>query len=520
MEDEIEPKSETPRKTTMKQKYQSLMENITIEPVLVCSTIPIALSRLATQNLNLDKACRVNLKYGDEICDALVARKGDVYKTEEAAVQEIISGMEIWQSVLYRAVPCFLILFVGAWSDRTGKRKICILLPIVGDLLACISNIINTYFFYELPLELCMFMEAFFPSLAGGWITMYMGAFSYIGDVSSEETRTFRVGIVNLCFTAGGPIGMALSGVLLQKIGYYGVFSSSSILYVFSILYGIYYIEDPKLPRTGKVVEEKGFLKTFFDLKHAKDTVTVAFKKGPNQRRTKAIMVLAGIVFVDGPAFGDMTIRYLYSRYRFNWDAVAYSFYKTFYIIMHALGALVSVAIFSRKFKWDDSVLGLISTISKIAGALVTGLAQNSLHMYLAVVIETFNASSFTALRSISSKLAATDELGKMTSMFNLTEVITSLNFGALFSWMYMMTLKFNPSFAYYVSAGITVVAVFIFGWFYKVRKESVKEQKSIDIDNCEDNKDKNDQWIRNAKKIEDPVTCNIELTEEKIIRM
>lgn len=56
------------------------------------------------------------------------------------------------------------------------------------------------------------------------------------------------------------------------------------------------------------LLQSKGFLKSFFDLKHAKDTVTVAFKKGPNQRRLKAIMVLAGIVFVDGPAYGKKHI--------------------------------------------------------------------------------------------------------------------------------------------------------------------------------------------------------------------
>ncbi|XP_026328950.1 uncharacterized protein LOC113236938 [Hyposmocoma kahamanoa] len=305
---------------------------------------------------------------------------------------------------------------------------------------------------------------------------------------------------------------------IISQIGYYGVFSLSSVLYLFSILYGIYYIQDPKLSKPEENAEGKGFLKSFFDLKHAKDTVTVAFKKGPNHRRIKAIMVLAGIIFIHGPGFGDMSIRYLYSRYRFSWDAVTYSFYKTFYIVMHAIGALVSVAIFSRKFQWDDSVLGLISTVSKTAGALATGLAQNSFHMYLAVVIETFNASSFTALRSISSKLAASDELGKMTSIFNLTEVITSMNFGPLFSWMYMMTLKFNPSFAYYVSAGITVVAVFIFGWFYKVHKESVKKKKSIEIDNCEDKNDDNDRRNSNTKNTEDHVTCNIELTGESIV--
>ncbi|XP_026328954.1 proton-coupled folate transporter-like [Hyposmocoma kahamanoa] len=528
MAHEVEPlKAQKPQKTSLKARYQSLIENITIEPVLACSTIPGTLARLATQNLNLDKACRLNLKYGDAVCDALIARKGDTYRTEETAVQEVIAGIEIWQNILYHAMPCFIILFIGAWSDRTGRRKIYILLPIVGNLLTCISNIVNTYFFYELPLELCMFMEAFCPCITGGWVTLSMGAFSYISDVSSEETRTFRMGIASLCFTACRPIGMALSGVLLKKMGYYGVFSLSALLYAVSIVYGVYYIKDPNLPRSKEVAEDKGFLRTFFDLKHVKNTITVVLKKGPNRRRFKSIMVLVCLAIIDGPNMvshrghqiaRDFALRYLYSRYRFNWDAVMYSFYVTVYIILHSFGALVSISIFSRKLHWDDSVLGLISNISRIAGALVTGLAQNSFHMYLAVAIETFNATSTTALRSISSKLVSRDEIGKLQSVFNLTAEVASLTFVPLYSWMYMVTLKYDAGFVYYVSAGITVIAVFIFGWFYKIHKESMKKRKSTDSNNCEDIKDKNDRRNSDVKKKEDLVTCGLELMDEQII--
>lgn len=45
---------------------------------------------------------------------------------------------------------------------------------------------------------------------------MLMGVFSYIADVTSEEDRTLRIGILNLCFSLGVPIGMAFSGILLK----------------------------------------------------------------------------------------------------------------------------------------------------------------------------------------------------------------------------------------------------------------------------------------------------------------
>ncbi|XP_039748840.1 proton-coupled folate transporter-like isoform X2 [Pararge aegeria] len=413
-EEPLKTQKEKPRKKTFKEKIAYIKDNITIEPVLMTYVVPGVLARLATQNLNLDKACRVNLKYGDKVCNALIAKEGTMYQKEELLIQELIASMEAWKNFILTAIPSLLILFIGAWSDRTGNRKICVLLPIVGDLLMCLSNILNAYYFYELPVEVTMFFEALFPAITGGWITTYMGAFSYISEISSEETRTFRVGVANLCLTAGGPIGTALSGILLKHIGYYGVFTISSLLFCFSICHGFFYIKDPERPKTVKKEDEigiQGFLKSFFDVKHVKDTLAVAFKQGPNRRRIKSILVLCSIAFIYGPAYGEFTVRYLFTRYRFNWDALKYSFYNTFYICIHALGALISISIFSRKWKWGDATLGLISSCSKIVGGLATGLSRNSLHMYIAVSIEMFNATSFTALRSISSKLASTDEL-------------------------------------------------------------------------------------------------------------
>ncbi|XP_023940059.2 proton-coupled folate transporter-like isoform X2 [Bicyclus anynana] len=491
------PKAKS-KKKTLKEKILQIKNNITVEPVLVTYYIPGNLLKLATQNLNLDKACRVNLKYSDEICDALIAKQGTKYQHEELVVQELIASMEMWKSFVLSAMPCLLILFVGAWSDRTGRRKICILLPIFGELFSCLCNILNAYYFYELPVQVAMFSDAFFPAMTGGWTTMFMGAFSYISEISSEETRTFRVGIGNLCITAGAPIGTALSGILLDKTGYYGVFTICALLFSCSLLYGYFNIKDPERTKIAKNKDGDsifGLIKSFFDIKHVKDTLTVTFKKGPNNRRIKSILVLSCVSFIHMPLVGEFTVRYLFTRYRFNWDALKYSFYNTFYICIHALGALISISIFSRKWKWGDATLGLISSCSKIVGGLAAGLSRNSTDMYIAVLIETFNATSFTALRSISSKLASTDELGKITSVFNLTEVLTSMIFGPIYSWIYMVSLKIDSGIIYYCSTVLTVPPILIFIWFYKQNKkemaETKKENLKIKLNKSEDTKPK-----------------------------
>lgn len=236
-------------------KLKFIISNITVEPMLAGLIIPSMLARIAVQNLNLDKACRVKKEFGNEICDALLNREAN--SSYEAEVQMIISNIEAWKSIIQTAVPTILVIFMGAWSDRTGNRKLCILLPIFGEFMVCVTNIASTYFFFEISLEITMLLEGLFPAITGGYVMVYLGVFSYISDITDEKTRTFRVGVVNLCMTAGIPIGTALSGILLNLWGYYGIFALSGSIYMMTFLYGYFYLKSNTKPKSDIIMTEK-----------------------------------------------------------------------------------------------------------------------------------------------------------------------------------------------------------------------------------------------------------------------
>jgi PCFT/HCP family folate transporter-like MFS transporter 1/3 len=111
------------KEMSLKDKFRFVKNNVTIEPMLAFYIMPSVLAGLATQNLNLEKACRVNLQYGDIICDALSARDTANYTLEEKNVQSLVASMQGWKTVLQSLMPCMLILFWGSWSDRHGRRK-------------------------------------------------------------------------------------------------------------------------------------------------------------------------------------------------------------------------------------------------------------------------------------------------------------------------------------------------------------------------------------------------------------
>ncbi|XP_018328119.1 proton-coupled folate transporter [Agrilus planipennis] len=460
----------------LREKYSFMCNHITVEPMLACYIVPSVLASLATQNLNLEKACRVNLAYSDEVCDALSDRNTTNYTREEAAVQQLVASMSIWKTALQSGLPAFLIMFIGAWSDRWGLRKPCMLLPIIGEFCTVVGLMICTYFFYELPMEVAGVVEGLFPALTGGWFTMFMGIFSYIADVTTIETRTLRIGCVNVFCSLGIPIGMALSGVLYKKIGFYGVFSISAVLYVIAFLYGLFRIQEPKKidqpkPKKGRCT----LIRDFFDWKHILETFKVAFKKGENNRKMKVMMLMLVVMVVIGPMHGEMVVSYLFTRYRFNWDEVDFSIFSTYNMLVGLVGTSISVGLFSHLLKIDDAIIGLMSCMSKILSSFVYTFAETAWVFYLGPIVEILNGTSFIAMRSIASKLVPTDELGKVNSLFGVCEALMPLVYGPMYSATYKASMQTLPG-AFFLLGGIlTIPACLIFGWMYAQHKKDAK---------------------------------------------
>ncbi|VVC97199.1 unnamed protein product [Leptidea sinapis] len=368
---------EVKEKKSFKENFLYAVQNVTVEPVMICYVVPCVLAILTGQNLNLEKACRVNLNFTKDICDSLKSQTLEAENEYERDVQILVARALAWRTYITATLPCITALFVGSWSDKTGHRKIFIIIPIIGQTLSCLNGILHYYFFFELSLEAYVFSDALIDGLSGSFCVCFLTIFSYISTITTVENRTFRMGLISFSMSVGFPIGMGLSGVLLKYSGFYSVYSFCAAIHILNFLYTVFILKDPKRNEGQKKHDKKGLVhltRLYFDIANIKNTLLVVFKKGPNNRRT-----------------------------------------------------IISVAIFSKCLRWHDAVLGIFSTISKIASSFVYCFAQNERILYLAAVIDMLNGTSLLAIRSIVSKLVATDELGKVNSIFGLCENLTPL---------------------------------------------------------------------------------------------
>lgn len=233
-----------------------VLKHITVEPTSGLFVLSSILMMLTTQNLSLEKACRVNLNFTEEICHSLKMQDIESQNEYEKATQQLLTKYLGARTYLTATIPCVLALLVGSWSDKTGHRKIFIIIPIIGQILAGISNIVNYYFFLQLRLEVLVFTEAVFESFTGGWCLPFITMFAYVSSITTEKTRTFRLGLINFSMTVGFPIGMGISGVLLKNGGYYSSFGLVIALQTINLLYNIFWLKDPqRTPEQKKVIK-------------------------------------------------------------------------------------------------------------------------------------------------------------------------------------------------------------------------------------------------------------------------
>lgn len=199
------------------------------------------------------QSCLVNLGNSKEICDNMIDKSINNISCQASAVEEMISNMTdtllsstenspyelfvgnltelvcqaerdsqkqvalvgSYKTIISTIFTLIIVVFAGGWSDRKGIRKPCMLFPLIGELLGCVSKyksfviypkteaqfsifliflvlLIAAIFMDEIPMEFSEIGWAVVPAMFGGFSLMLIGIFSYLSCITSEENRTFR----------------------------------------------------------------------------------------------------------------------------------------------------------------------------------------------------------------------------------------------------------------------------------------------------------------------------------------
>jgi MFS transporter, PCFT/HCP family, solute carrier family 46, member 3 len=126
-----------------------------------------------------------------------------------------VSNFHQWNNIGGHVIPIILALFLGAWSDKRG-RKIPLILGLIGKLYYSLMIVVNANN-PDWSLEMIIYTAQIPSAFTGADIAIFACAFAYISDVSTVEDRTIRITILDVCYLATIPIGVALGELIFNR---------------------------------------------------------------------------------------------------------------------------------------------------------------------------------------------------------------------------------------------------------------------------------------------------------------
>ena len=166
-------------------------------------------------------------------------------------------------------------LCCGAWSDRIG-RKLPIVLPCLGNVLAGVFYVLATFqIFPSMPFVLTGLIT---QGIFGKGAVLTMAVYSYISDISSEESRTKRVGRILAMRHFGTFAGQMLAGLSLEFFSFRVSFCCVIAIYLLAIFLIVFFLVEsvPKKSEDSKIANANPF-----NLRNIRESLDVLLKVIP-----------------------------------------------------------------------------------------------------------------------------------------------------------------------------------------------------------------------------------------------
>lgn len=467
-------------------KLRAILSVVAVEPVMLLDGLGYSIMIVYVENLQMDKICLVNLNLTAEVCGNLSS-----HPEENIAMQQNFSVFGMYNGIIMAFLPLFFILFMGAWSDKYG-RKVPLYTATLGHFCWASGYLINSWVPHW-PVEYLL-VAALMDSLGGGTVSFLTAANAYISDVTSEESRTTRVGLANSIWFLGGPIGTLLGTYIYMYGGYQVLFGTSVLLHCISLTYLFFLPESHgpfakhKMSKTNQDKDDEqqparlSFKKPdeiaedpskisiwkmfwdFFNYERIVDSFRCTFKpRGGFVRIFILLLILCNLL----RRLGRGAYMYLFTRKVLDWRETDYGLWVTYKNLIAALGSLAAVPILTQVLSVSDNYLALLGAFSSVADYTLYGMVSENTEflVWIAPTAALLVNSCVIAIRSILSKFVTGDELGKVSAVMGALDGVMPMVSFSLYTAIYHATVKDFPGtqFFFGATANLLMTLIFIF---------------------------------------------------------
>ena len=269
-------------------------KSISVEPVVFLYMLAIYVNIPTDEALLYQQVCYK--LYNISLCNSMNIFKingTDIYQNLEVVIQKHASIYITYFNFAYSIPSIFISMICGVWSDKYS-HKTPMILANIGCILSTMVNLLVSIVKYNLSLEILL-LSNIFLSLFGSTSTMFSIVYNYISYITSIESRTQRIAIIESCLMFGSTVGLILSGILLDLTSFQFSFLFIIFVHIINIIYIIFYVKE--------VIQTKAEIKSWKNIyeivcfcNDIKDSLRITFKQRKLHQRRYLLLALFGLL--------------------------------------------------------------------------------------------------------------------------------------------------------------------------------------------------------------------------------
>ncbi|KAK3867282.1 hypothetical protein Pcinc_027250 [Petrolisthes cinctipes] len=472
--DDMEGTETTPSSplTKVSRHIMKAIRRVRLEPMLFLKMMAEGNFGVVADTLEVQRICRLSLGYSDDNCTNMDdGNHSDV----QLEVQVTQNNFNYNQLLIASLLPLFVVIFVGPLSDRYGRK------PPMLAVLAGFAALAVVYLVEALqptwPVEV-LYLGTAVVNLTGSWVVFNMAVYSYVADITTPDTRTRRLALVDACWYMGGPLGRLLGGWVYHVGGSAPVFLISLILWVLCFLYVLILIpesvrEKPTPQTTTTTTLTEGHQSggccsscsstscSCGPLQHIASLARTACGKRDGHERSHLLITLIVLLLVT---LGQGHQMYLWARRVLAWGPEEFSTWTSIDSLLHQLVMVLWVWI-AAKARLTDSTVAVVGLISLALWSLVLSCIGGPNLWWLTIVasvLGSLEASIEPALRSVLTTVGGRGEAGRVLTLAGLLQAAFLTLDGTLYTFTYNTFVDTLPQINFLIQASWCVLLVLI----------------------------------------------------------
>jgi len=426
---------EKPAPLTKLQLLKLCFNKISVEPVTFCYACALILhapliQQYVYQRISEDHGFVTRL--GEDVSSCGVSE--ETLEAESHGIRKDVQSLTSYMHlgvILSASLPSlFMALLLGSWSDKVGRR-IVIFLPVVGGILD--STCILITMFLRAPLYF-LFIGSFMNGLCGFFTTMVLAVFSYIADITDENDRALRLGVLEAVAFTSGMLSHMTSGWWIRHLGFKAPYIFILALHLTSLLYIVFILPE------SKPDVDKRKLKDLFSPMHITKVFKIFHRTDKKQKwQLYGLVLTSAFMMISSIGFGSVIVLYTLDI-PFCFSPIIIGYFLADCMFMQALGAIFALVIL-QKFL-SEIMLTQLGIVSIISSLVMIAVITKKWQMFIVPIVGCFGGVCMPVIRAKMSKLVNKDEQGALFSAVATLETICTLLGAALFNSLYPYSVK------------------------------------------------------------------------------